>query len=634
MREIVRNVRTALRCSAVACGILAAGTVLTESACAQNQPWTVELNRLDTYHSGLFDEGGAEISAYDSASKRIFVTNAGDNSMDVLDASDPENLTLDFTIDLSGYGGGPNSVAAYRGIIAVAVEADEKTDNGSVLFFNADGDFLNSLTVGALPDMLTFTHNGQYLLVANEGEPNDDYDVDPEGTVSIINMKGDVSQLTSSKVSTVSFTSLNSATLDGSIRIFGPNATVAQDLEPEYIAVSKNSKYAYVTLQENNAIAVIDIKNARLLSVFGLGFKDHSIAGNGIDASDKDNAINIATWPVYGMYMPDGIATFSYRGDDYLVMANEGDSRDYDGYGEEARVKDLTLDPTAFPNASTLQGNSQLGRLTVTTANGDTDNDGDYDELYAFGGRSFSIYTTDGTQVYDSQDDFEQITALLYPDDFNSTNDENGTFDNRSDNKGPEPEGVALGTIKGRTYAFIGLERMGGVMVYDITNPYSPTFIEYINNRDFSGDPDDESAGDLGPEGVLFVDKASSPTDSPLLIVTNEISGTTTVYEVNSVQSGSGKSLSNGLNGEIGTVSPNPASTTATITFEMKQEGSVSLQIVNATGENVTSLLNAEKGAGQYTETLDLSGIPQGTYFSRLVINGHVVSVRPIQVVR
>ncbi|MEZ4785929.1 MAG: choice-of-anchor I family protein [Candidatus Kapaibacterium sp.] len=636
MRELVRNVKTAARRVVVAGGILATGAFFSQTALGQSQPWTVELSHLGTYESGLFDEGGAEIGAYDARSERIFVTNAGDNSMDVLDASDPENLTLDLTVDLSSYGGGPNSVAVYRGIVAVAVQADEKTDNGSVVFFNTDGDFLNSVEVGALPDMVTFTHNGQYLLVANEGEPNDDYDVDPEGSVSIIDMKGRISQLSSSDVSTVSFTSLNSATLDGSIRIFGPDATVAQDLEPEYIAVSHDSKYAYVTLQENNAIAVIDIKRASLLSIFGLGFKDHSATGNGIDASDRDDEINIANWPVYGMYMPDALAAYHYRGDDYLVTANEGDARDYDGFAEEERVKDLTLDPTAFPDADDLQENEEIGRLTVTTVNGDTDGDGDYDELYAFGARSFSIFATDGTLVYDSQDDFEQITALLYPDDFNSTNDENGSFDNRSDNKGPEPEGLTLGTIKGRTYAFIGLERMGGVMVYDITDPSAPSFVEYVNNRDFSGDAEDGTAGDLGPEGILFVDKSSSPTNSPLLIVTNEVSGTTTVYEINSVQSGSSKSVSEDLTvaGELEAISPNPATTDATISFEMKREGRVSIEIVTARGEKVATLLDEERGAGENSATLNFSELPQGAYFSRLTIDGHITSVRPIQIVR
>ena len=523
------------RRSVILGGILAsgvAGFLGTAETAAQSQPITISLEVLGTYETGAFDEGAAEISAYDRSSRRIFVTNADANTVDVLDASDPENLTLAFTIDLASYGDGVNSVAVDGGVVAVAVEADPKTDNGSVVFFDTDGDYLNSLEVGALPDMLTFTPNGRYLLVANEGEPNDDYTVDPEGSISIIDMRGGVSRLDASDVTTADFSAFNSATLDASIRLFGPDATVAQDLEPEYIAVSHDSKYAWVTLQENNALAIVDIAKGEITSLVGLGFKDHSVEGSGLDASDRDDAINIATWPVLGMYLPDAVASYHYRGETYLVTANEGDPRDYDGFAEEERVKDLDLDPTAFPDADDLQEDEAIGRLTVTTTLGDTDNDGDYDALYAFGGRSFSIWNGSGELIFDSGDDLEQRVAAALPDDFNSNNDENGSFDSRSDNKGPEPEGITLAEIGGRTYAFVGLERVSGVMVYDITAPASPFFVQYLNNRDFSGDAEAGTAGDLAPEGLVFVPHSASPTGTPLLIVTNEVSGSTTVYEV------------------------------------------------------------------------------------------------------
>ena len=516
---------------AVATGI--AGFIGTAEMAAQSQPTTISLEVLGTYETGAYDEGAAEISAYDRSSERIFVTNADANTVDVLDASDPENLTLAFTIDLSGYGDGVNSVAVHNGVVAVAVEADPKTDNGSVVFFDTDGDYLNSVEVGALPDMLTFTPNGRYLLVANEGEPNDDYTVDPEGSISIIDMKRGVGRLGASDVATADFSDFNSATLDESIRVFGPDATVAQDMEPEYIAVSHDSKYAWVTLQENNALAIVDIAKGEITSLVGLGFKDHSVEGNGLDASDRDDAINITTWPVLGMYLPDAIASYHYRCETYLVTANEGDARDYDGFAEEERVKDLDLDPTAFPDADDLQEDEAIGRLTVTTTLGDTDNDGDYDALHAFGGRSFSIWSSSGELIFDSGDDLEQQVAAALPDDFNSDNGENDSFDNRSDNKGPEPEGITLAEIGGRTYAFVGLERVGGVMVYDITTPVAPFFVQYLNNRDFSGDAEAGTAGDLAPEGLVFVPRSASPTGTPLLVVTNEVSGSTTVYEVN-----------------------------------------------------------------------------------------------------
>ncbi|MEI2609137.1 MAG: hypothetical protein V9G20_10970 [Candidatus Promineifilaceae bacterium] len=170
--------------------------------------------------------------------------------------------------------------------------------------------------------------------------------------------------------------------------------------------------------------------------------------------------------------------------------------------------------------------------MTVTTANGDTDGDDDFDALYVPGARSFSIWSATGQLVYDSGDALEQITATVYPDDFNSNNDENNSFDNRSDNKGPEPEALALGRIYDRVYAFVGLERMGGIMVFDVTDPMAPEFVQYVNNRDFAGDPEAGTAGDLGPEGLYYIQGNVSPNGAPILAVANEISGSTTLYGV------------------------------------------------------------------------------------------------------
>jgi hypothetical protein len=186
-----------------------------------------------------------------------------------------------------------------------------------------------------------------------------------------------------------------------------------------------------------------------------------------------------------------------------------------------------------------LQADARLGRLKTTIVDGDTDGDGDFDQLFSYGARSFSIWTASGQQVFDSGADFEQITAIEFPDNFNSTNDENGSFDDRSDDKGPEPEGVTLGRIKGHTYAFIGLERIGGIMVYDITNPHRVSFVDYINHRDFAVDaqlPDgsvNPLVGDLGPEGLVFIPARQSPNGQPLLVVGNETSGTTSIFQIN-----------------------------------------------------------------------------------------------------
>jgi len=499
---------------------------LSTSAVAQ----PISLEFLGRYESGVFDEGAAEIAAYDASSHRVFVTNADANTVDALLISDPANPTLEFTIDLSPYGAGVNSVAVHDGLIAVAVEAEVAQDNGVVAFFDNEGNFQTQVEVGALPDMLTFTPNGLFLLVANEGEPDDDYVVDPEGSISVIYMpRGRMVQ--QSDVRTADFARFNNRRLDRSIRIFGPNATVAQDLEPEYIT-APNDFVAYAVCQENNAIAEIFLPFARVTRLFGLGVKDHSAAGNELDASNRDGAINITSWPVYGFYLPDSIASYKVGNKTYVVTANEGDARDYDGFSEEERVGDLDLDPTAFPNAATLQLEENLGRLNITLTAGDPDGDGDYDAIFSYGARSFSIFDTRGRLVFDSGSDFEEITAAQIPDNFNSTNDENGSFDNRSDDKGPEPEALTLGEISGRTYAFIGAERVGGIFVYDITDPNAPEFVEYVTSRDFSGDPAAGTAGDLGPEGLVFIPGDESPTGDTLLVAAHEISGTTAIFRV------------------------------------------------------------------------------------------------------
>ncbi|MBO6577519.1 MAG: choice-of-anchor I family protein, partial [Thalassospira sp.] len=279
-----------------------------------------------------------------------------------------------------------------------------------------------------------------------------------------------------------------------------------------------------------NAVAIIDIETATVKNVAGLGFKDHSV--HAFDASDKDGKINIRTWPVMGMFMPDTIDAINIDGKEWVLIANEGDSRDYDGYSEETRVGKLPLDPVAFPTASTLQKDENLGRLKTTTAQGDVDGDGDFDVIYSYGARSFSVLDADGEMVFDSGDAFEQILAANYPNVFNSSDTENYSRDNRSDDKGPEPEGIASGYVNGTPYAFIGLERQGGFMVYDLTNPTNPQFVTYHSDRRFSGNPENDTAGELAPEGLQFVDAKDSPTGNAMLVVASEVSGSTKVYDL------------------------------------------------------------------------------------------------------
>lgn len=494
----------------------------------------ISLEKISTYYNDVFAESATEIVAHDPATQRLFVTNGFTGAIDILDISSPESIVLHASISLAAYGKSANSVAVHSGIVVAAVENVNKQANGKIVFFNTNGQFLNEVEAGALPDNVVFSPNGKYVLAANEGEPNDDFTIDPEGSITIVDLRKGVFNISQSDVTQVGFTAFNNATLDPSIRVTANpgSSTVAQDLEPEYITVSKNSKYAWVALQENNALAIIDIRKGKVKQLVGLGFKNHSLSGNGLDASNETTDIEIDTWPIKGMYMPDAISSYKKWGREYIVLANEGDSRDYGGYSEEVRVKDLVLDPAVFPNAAELQANTAIGRMKTTTATGDADGDGLFEEIYTYGARSFSIRRANGSLIYDSGDEFEQITALELPNNFNSTNDENGSYKDRSDDKGPEPEAVEIAKFKGRTYAFIGLERVGGVMIYDISNPFHPEFVNYSNNRNFDVPADTREAEDLGPEDVVFVKKNKSPINAPMLITANEVSGTITIFKV------------------------------------------------------------------------------------------------------
>ncbi|MET0595852.1 MAG: choice-of-anchor I family protein [Polyangiaceae bacterium] len=513
---------------------------LPESAIEELAPARLRLSLVGSHATGVFNDLGAEIAAYDPSSRRLFSVSAGTSQVNVLDIRNPSAPALVGVIAPTGQ---PNSAAVSDGVVAVAVQGALKTDPGLVQFYNASTlALLSQVTVGSLPDMITFTPDGRYALVANEGEPSDDYTIDPEGSVSVISMYGGASRVTQASVTTIPFDDSIRTINAASVRVYGPNANRARDLEPEYIAVSDDSRTAWITLQENNAIAELDIRRRKFTRIAGLGFKNHMLAKNALDPSDKDGeggvgAIEFGNWPVLGMYQPDGIHAFQARGNTYFVTANEGDVREYTGYSELTRVKDLVaagkLDSASPAFAHT--SDAELGRLRVTTATGDTDGDGDIDVLHAFGARSFSVWSSDIEQVFDSGDEMERRMAELEPTQFNSTNDANQSFDSRSDDKGPEPENVTTGKLWGRTYAFVGLERIGGVMVYDVSRPSSPEFVTYFNNRDFTPVIDATNfaaAKDLGPEGLLFIAPEDSPDRTPLLVLSNEVSGTTTILRI------------------------------------------------------------------------------------------------------
>ena len=526
-------------------------------------------------------EGAAEIVAYQASKKWIYAINSsGDSAVvniipaDTFDTAalvqdnegivNTTNLSTAITLTLNdNTPGDANSIAIDENnkLLAVAMAAKSVGEAGQIAFYDMSGDtpiFIKNVTAGFLPDMVTFSHDGAKVVVANEGEPNGDYSIDPQGSISIINVNDGV---IGDNATNIDFTAYNDKqselealglvfanpagrTINGNLI----NTTVAMDLEPEYVSISKDNKYAYVSIQENNGLAIVNLED-NSLELKGLGFKDWSSLQ--MDASDKDGGVNFKSYPgLYGMYQPDTISSFSWKGANFIVSANEGDAREYffdttdeadcaakggvdfdedDGclaYIDESRVEDLTL----AANFDYLNNDdNDIGRLKVTTVKGDTNNDGQYESLYAYGARSFTIWDSNGLVVFDSGDDIGRITASVHGEAFNNNEDEN-KGDTRSDDKGAEPEALTIGTIGERTFAFIGLERMGGIMIYDITNPYDVQFEDYFYNRGLIAGA--EITGDLAPEGMTFIPREQSATGEPLLIIGNEISGSIAVWEV------------------------------------------------------------------------------------------------------
>lgn len=467
---------------------------------------------------GSFDVGevgAAEISAFDPLTKRLFVVKnenedvAGKtpvNQIEIIDFADPSNMKSIGMISMVPFGGAVNSVAVHDGKLAAAIQATDKQANGKVVVFKtSDYSKIAEITVGALPDMVTFSPDGKYILTANEGEPNTTYTNDPSGTVSIISVDNYA-------VTTIDFSSMASqqAALEAKgFRIFGPGKNFVKDIEPEYIIISGDSKTAWVTLQENNGIAKIDITSKTITNIFPLGFKDYNLTGNEIDPSDDDKKYVAAKWPVKGIYMPDAIAVLESNGTPFLFTANEGDAREYTAFTEVKRIKDktITLNPTIFPNAADLKKDGQLGRLNITTTLGDADGDGIFDALYSLGSRSFSIWNGNtGAQIYDSKNELDLKTV------------EAGVYDDgRSDDKSVEPEGITIGTVGNKKVAFVGMERADAVAVYDVTIPTAPVFLQLLKCGD-------------APEGVLFIPAKNSPTKKSLLVVSSEGDGVLKVY--------------------------------------------------------------------------------------------------------
>lgn len=577
----------------------------------------VASNQIQLNYIGSFDPSGnstssTEIVVHDPATQRLFTISSLTDVFDIINFSNPNTPTVIQTVNMLPYGG-ITSIAVKNGIIAVASpNGTNPQGNGKVVFFDINGVFLKQLEVGVLPDMITFTPDGTKVMTANEGEPNDAYTVDPEGSISIIDITGGIAGLTQSNVTTLGFTQFNgqeAALAASGVRKVKSTSTLAQDLEPEYIAISPDSQKAWVSCQENNAVIEVNLANKTLGNIWGLGKKDMSLPGNGFDASDNNGEVLIANWPVKAYYNPDAMASYKIGSTNYIVTANEGDEKDLGGFSERTTVgaNGYSLDSTVFPNASVLKASHNLGRFRVTNVNGNTDGDAEFEEIHALGARSFSIFNADTKQiVYDSGDQFERYIAANHPLIFNADNEANGAKA-RSRAKGPEPEGVTLGTIGTQTFAFITLERTGGVMVYNITDPNNVTFVDYKHSRSTSA-----FGGDNGPEGITYIAPQNSSTGKGYVIVANEISGTLSMYEVavpSTLSTGEIKTETATFN-----VFPNPVNKGNTLYFNRAQ----GYELYDMSGK----LLGKEKNA----LTVDTSKLSPGIYLLK-TSEGHVKRV-------
>ena len=527
-----------------------------------------------------FATSAAEIVKYDACTDQLFVVNAQAKKVDVLTLSHDHAPSLKTQLDLQRAAthagieiGAANSVSTHQGWVAVAIENSIKQEAGIIALYRGDTfELLTTYPAGALPDMVSFSKDGRYIAAANEGEPNSDYSVDPEGSVTLIDLS---TGYQNAIVTQIGFTDFNEGgvrheELGSDVRLSAPSASVAQDLEPEYLAFDDKGQL-FVALQENNALAKIDVTTRRVESIYGLGGKSWPTAT--LDASNKDKRLgHFQSYPqLVGLYMPDSIATYSVDGVSYIITANEGDGREYgfdstqqqcdskgyqwDGddysdtadygskvdfciaYSDELRGKKLKVSDD-HPLALALKDNQLLARLKVIDPGKTLQKN---EVVEAFGARSFSIWNEQGERVYDSGDQFAQIVFATQPEHFNSTNDNNDSADDRSDDKGVEPEAIEVAQINGRHYAFIGLERQGGIMVYDVTDPSDAMFLHYVNPRDFNqpvctkvdeGECDNETynpkAGDLGPESIHYFTRAGEH----FIAVGNEVSGTTSIFHI------------------------------------------------------------------------------------------------------
>ena len=499
----------------------------------------ISLTKIGSYDSGYSNKDGGvtEIISYDKVKNNAWVVNGATGKLDILSLEQVTGGISDKipvkSLDIPAMVakvvpdfqyGDMTSVAVNGdlGIAAVALQDADYSKHGYAAILTTEGELLTMIEAGCQPDNIVFTPDGTKILVANEGESREGIGegiIDPAGSVTVITLDtADVQKSIAVTVGFEAFDSERETLIENGIIMVKDNLP-SVDFEPEYIAAT-NQK-AYVALQENNAIAVLDLDTKEYNGVHSLGYKDLSMEKDALDLVE-DGVYEAKTYDAVSAYMPDGIAVYETEGKVYILTANEGDAREWGDYCNEIKATVTATDGTEAEKVRTIDA-----EVTDGLPEGET---------VLYGARSFSIYRADNdglTKVYDSGNDFETKTAEYFPAYFNISNDDNA-FDSRSPKKGPEPESVVIGKVEDKTYAFTALERIGGIMVYDITDPEKAAFCNYINTRDFSEDPEvvEKLTGDIAPEGLTFISAENSPSETPILLAAFEVSGTVGAYAV------------------------------------------------------------------------------------------------------
>lgn len=517
---------------------------------------TVKVTEIAAISSGD-GEGSSEIAAFHAGSKRIFATNGVKNAIDIFDISDVANPKKVGSVSLAPYGNDVTSVAAGRDVVVAAVLVTETfsaadvptTPNGKIVVFDTNGKVLSSPDVlGVLPDSITFAPNGTTALVAIEAQPvcakdnpattekeNLDYSKasDPVGGVSVVDLSNPAAPV-------VRFAGFDQFTVEQmkakGIAVSSVVNSVSKDFEPEFVTAVDNN-YAYVTIQEANAIGKLNIESATFESITR-AFESR-VSKVARDTSDKDSGAGPRTYRnVVGASQPDAIAGFKFGSGHYFLTANEGDSREYTCLNDDLRGASLKVDTKRFPDWTTLSGVAALGRAKVNPNNGDIDGDGDIDTIHLRGSNSMTMYRN-GVALWDSGALLDQIQTSAFGvaniNGSHSYSSDKSTMNyvgqDRSDDKGAEPEGVAIGMVGDRRIAVLGLERMTALAIFDITAPLAPVFQEWLQILPTKATPA-KDVKHWSPEGIVFVPADKSPSGKALIITSYELSGSLSIHQI------------------------------------------------------------------------------------------------------